>query len=153
KTRFAEMLELLCARPLLSVNISPAALYRSIESDRPTVIIDEAEALNNRASERGKELNPLLNAGFRDGAYVPRCIGKDYVVTKLPVYCPKAILSIGNLPDTLLDRSVPVFMRRHLPSESVARFRRRTASGQAAGIVCAITQWVEHNKEKIVRTY
>jgi uncharacterized protein DUF3631 len=153
KTRFAEILELLCARPLMSVNISEAALFRSIENEKPTVIIDEAETLRNRESERAQYLLSILQAGFRQGAYVLRCVGKDFAVKKFPVFCPKAILAIGNLPDTLMDRSVVISMRRHLQSERVARFRRRQASEQAAGIVRTITAWAEKNKKNVARAY
>jgi hypothetical protein len=153
KTRFAEILELLCARPLMSVNISEAALFRSIENEKPTVIIDEAESLRNKESERAQYLLSILQAGFRQGAYVPRCVGKDFAVKKFPVFCPKAILAIGNLPDTLMDRSVVISMRRHLQSEKVARFRRRQASEQATGIVRTITAWAEKNKKNVARAY
>ncbi len=100
KTRFGELLELLSCRPIMSVNMSEAALFRSIDSDQPTIIIDEAESLRNRNSERSQSLLSILQAGFRKGASVPRCVGKSHDVEKFSVYCPKAILAIGNLPDT-----------------------------------------------------
>lgn len=153
KTRFGEILELLCARSIMSVNFSEAALFRSIEKDKPTVIIDEAESLRSRDSERSRYLLPILQSGFRQGAFVPRCVGRDHEVKKFSVYCPKAILAIGNLPDTLTDRSIVVSMRRHLKSEVVARFRRRFASQQAAGIVSAITTWADAHREQISKTY
>ena len=153
KTRFAEILELLCARPLMSVNISEAGLFRSIAKEKPTVIIDEAEALRNKESERAQYLLSILQAGFRAGSYVLRCIGRDYDVEKFPVYCPKAILAIGNLPDTLMDRSVVISMRRHLHNEVVARFRRRLASEQAGGTVGTIVGWAETHKDEIAKAY
>ena len=153
KTRFAEILELLCARPLMSVNISEAALFRSIASEKPTVIIDEAEALRNKDSERAQYLLPILHSGFREGSYVLRCVGRSHDVEKFPVYSPKAILAIGNLPDTLMDRSVVISMRRHLKNEVVARFRRRQASEQSTGTVSAITIWAERHKDEIAKAY
>jgi hypothetical protein len=153
KTRFAEILELLCARPLMSVNVSEAALFRSIENEKPTVIIDEAESLRNKDSERAQYLLPILNAGFGQGKYVLRCVGKGFDVKKFAVYCPKAVLAIGNLPTTLMDRSVVISMRRHLNTESVARFRRRKASQHAAGIFHTITAWADKNKEQVARAY
>jgi len=153
KTRFGEILELLCCRPLMSVNVSEAALFRSIDSEKPTVIIDEAESLRSKDSERSRFLLPILQAGFRQGAFVPRCVGKGHEVEKFSVYCPKAILAIGTLPDTLTDRSIVVSMRRHLPSEYIARFRRRFASMQADGIVSAVDTWVEAHQEQIAKAY
>jgi hypothetical protein len=132
--------------------VSEAALFRTIHSEKPTIIIDEAEALRSD-SERARFILPILQAGFRAGAFVPRCVGKGHEVEKFSVYCPKAILAIGNLPDTLTDRSIVVSMRRHLESEKVARFRRRFASQQAAGIVSTITTWADAHREQISKAY
>jgi 5S rRNA maturation endonuclease (ribonuclease M5) len=153
KTRFGEILELLCCRSMMSVNVSEAALFRSIASEKPTIIIDEAESLRSRDSERSRYLLPILQAGFRQGAVVPRCVGKSHEVEKFSVYCPKAILAIGNLPDTLTDRSIVVSMRRHLKSEVVARFRRRFASQEAAGTASAIGTWANTHKEQVSKAY
>jgi hypothetical protein len=153
KTRFAEILELLCARALMSINVSEAALFRSIENEKPTVIIDEAEALRNKDSERAQYLLPILNAGFAQGKYVLRCVGKGFDVKKFAVYCPKAVLAIGSLPTTLMDRSVVISMRRHLNTEHVARFRRRQASQHAAGIFNTIATWADKNKEQVAKAY
>lgn len=153
KTRLAEILELLCARPLMSVNVSEAALFRSIAEDQPTVIIDEAEALRNRNSERSQYLLSILQAGFRKGAVVLRCVGQDHEVEKFPVYCPKIVLAIGSFPDTLRDRSVLISMRQRLPDEELSRFRRRIAAVLAAGTVHAVSVWADAHKEEIAKSY
>jgi hypothetical protein len=153
KTRCGEILELLCCRPLMSVNVSEAALFRYIDSEKPTVIIDEAESLRSKDSDRAQYLLSILQAGYKQGAVVPRCVGRGHEVEKFSVYCPKAILAIGNLPDTLTDRSIVISMRRHLPNEHVARFRRRFASQQAEGIVSAIETWADAHKEKVAQAY
>src|SRR6202040_2464162 len=107
----------------------------------------------SRDSERSRYLLPILQAGFKQGAVVPRCVGRGHEVEKFSVYCPKAILAIGNLPDTLTDRSIVISMRRHLPNEHVERFRRRFASQQAEGIVRAIDSWADAQKEQISKAY
>ena len=86
KTRFGEILELLCCRSMMSVNVSEAALFRAIDSEKPTVIIDEAESLRSRDSERAQYLLSVLQAGYRQGAVVPRCVGKDFKVQKFSVF-------------------------------------------------------------------
>src|SRR5215467_4648072 len=55
KTRTAELLSFVCAKAKSTVGISVAALYRTIELDKPTLIIDEAESLRVR-SERSSAL-------------------------------------------------------------------------------------------------
>ena len=154
KTRFAEILELLCSHPLFSVNVTEAVLFRSIEGDNPpTFIIDEAEALRSRHADRAQYLSAILQAGFRAGAHVLRCVGPEHEVKKFSVYCPKVILAIGNLPDTLMDRSLVISMRRHLRTERVARFRRRLAAQQVSGIVSAIVRWTEKNAGRVAESY
>jgi hypothetical protein len=153
KTRFGEILELLCRPSLISVNISEAALFRIIDHEKPTLIVDEAEALRNRTTERAQYLLSILQAGYKKGAVVPRCVGKNHEIEKFSVYCPKAILAIGNLPDTLMDRSIVVSMRRRLPTEPVARFRRRLAAEQTYGIVNNTDAWVAAYKDQIMRAY
>src|SRR4030095_6752820 len=54
KSRLLDLLEALCPNPWLTVNISAAALVRSIgEGDPPTVLVDEADTVfGKRRGER-----------------------------------------------------------------------------------------------------
>ena len=45
KTTALSLLGLLARRPLLSSNISPAALFRTVEKYMPTLLVDEAESV------------------------------------------------------------------------------------------------------------
>jgi 5S rRNA maturation endonuclease (ribonuclease M5) len=153
KTRLGELIELLCSRPQLTVNLSEAALFRLIERDRPTLIIDEAETLSNPTSERSQNLRSVLQAGFRKGAVVPRCVGKDHDVKDFSVFCPKVIIAIGALPDTLRDRSVLVLMRRRRQSEQVRRFRRRLVTDMLEGTSNLIKVWCEKHRSTVEEKY
>lgn len=50
KTRLLEVLELLCARPWRGTAPTEAALFRFIEANRPTLLLDEVEGLAARKS-------------------------------------------------------------------------------------------------------
>ncbi len=50
----AESLGSLCCRPVMKANISEAALFRKIKRDKPALILNEAETLRNRNSERAQ---------------------------------------------------------------------------------------------------
>jgi hypothetical protein len=77
KTRLLEVLELLVPRALLTVNISRAALFRVIEQEAPTLLLDEYDALFGfAANRRDEDLRALLNAGHRRGATVVRVEGQ-----------------------------------------------------------------------------
>lgn len=56
KTTVLKLLELLVAGPVLAANASPAALFRLIEAERPTILLDEADTrTHTRAHARSPE--------------------------------------------------------------------------------------------------
>jgi hypothetical protein len=57
------------------------------------------------------------------------------------VFCPKAVAGIGELPDTVADRSIPIRLRRRAKSEPLARFRRRDAACALDPIRSAFEEW------------
>lgn len=120
KTRTLSVLSRLVPRPLPTSNITPAALFRSIEVGSPTLLIDEAETF---LGER-EELRGVLNSGhYRDGAFVVRTTGDDHEPRCFSTWAAKALALIGRLPDTLTDRSIVIPMRRRAPDEQIERLR------------------------------
>ena len=120
KTTLASLLAQLAAKPLLASNISTAAVFRTIEKYRPTLIIDEGDTF----LRDNDEMRGILNSGHnRSAAYVLRCEGDDHEPRVFSTWCPKAIFIIGSPPDTLRDRSVIIRLRRKHRGETVVRFR------------------------------
>jgi hypothetical protein len=144
KTRLLEVLELLVPRPLRTANISDAALFRIIDEARPVILLDEADAIFGPKSDR-EDLRALLNAGYRRGAEVVRCEanGKAQVVRRFDAFAAKAIAAIGELPETIADRSVSIGLQRRAPGETVERFRYREASAAAEPIRARLAAWAE----------
>jgi hypothetical protein len=144
KTRLLEILELLAPRPLRTANISDAALFRIIDEARPTVLLDEADAIFGPKSDR-EDLRALLNAGYRRGAEVVRCEanGKAQIVRRFDAFAAKAIAAIGTLPDTVSDRSIPIRLQRRAPGEHVQRFRYREAAAAAQPLRQRLAGWAE----------
>src|SRR5712672_1822792 len=68
KTRLLELMSFVASNSRLVANISPAALYRTISADKPTLLIDEAEMFSSAKSE----FRSLLNSGYRRGQTVKR---------------------------------------------------------------------------------
>jgi hypothetical protein len=149
----AELIGLVSARSKTTVNVSEAALFRMIGMFRPTIVMDEAETLANQKSERAQFLLSLLNAGHRKNANVIRCVGPDHTPTEFPVYCPKVLLAIGNLPDTFRDRSIIVAMRRRRKDEQVARYRYREVSQKGARRAALTQVWAEAYRKQIESGY
>ncbi len=154
KTRVAELLELVCPNPLRTVGISTAALFRTIQAKKPAFIIDEAESLRGK-SERAEALREILNAGYRKGQKVIRCFGgngKDYKTREFETYCPKALVLIGSLPDTLADRCIPIEMRRRT-GENLERFRFDRARRETKPLAASISRWAKAHRTSVRSWY
>jgi putative DNA primase/helicase len=114
KTSLLTLLGALVRKPLLVANVTPASLFRRVEKDSPTLLVDEADTFIHA----GDELRGILNAGWlRSSAFVDRTVGDDFEPRLFSVWCPKALAAIGNLPGTLIDRSIEVRMRRQTGEE------------------------------------
>jgi hypothetical protein len=128
KTTLLEVIELLSHGSLRADNITEAALYRAIEGSDPTLLIDEIETIFSAEGSR-ETMRGILNAGFRRGGQVLRCVGEGthQEVRPFNVFCPKAFAGIGkrNLPDTINDRSIEIRMRKKTRGEQVERARHR----------------------------
>lgn len=119
KTNLLRLIGKLCAKPLMTSNLSASALYRSIEKWRPTLLIDEADTfLKDHEDIRG-----ILNAGHASDGYVLRSSGDDHEPTPFYVFGAKAIAGIGHLPETLKDRSILLELRRKKKDEVRQRLR------------------------------
>jgi uncharacterized protein DUF3631 len=144
KTRLFDVLELLVANPWRAVVPSEAVVFRKVQKDGPTLLLDEADAIWGKDNEH-EGLRALLNAGHRRGVRVPRMIGSgsDMKVAEFDVFCCKAIAGIGQLPDTVADRSIPIRLSRRMKTEHVERFRFKEAQALADPIRRGLERWAE----------
>ena len=76
-------------------------------------------------AEKNEEMRGLLNAGHQRNRYVTRVVGNDHTPHKFATFAMAAIAGIGDLPDTVMDRSVVIRMRRRAEGEKVKPFRSR----------------------------
>ena len=153
KTRASELLELVCLNPLRTVGITAAALFRLVELKKPTLIIDEAETLRSR-DEKASAVREILNAGYRAGQKVWRCNdAKAHEPQSFETYCPKVLVLIGNLTDTLSDRCIPVAMRRRNGGAISDRFRMARVREESAPVRTQISEWTHENAELVKMWY
>lgn len=145
KTRLLEVLALLAARPWLTGRVTPAVLVRKIADQAPALLLDESDAAFKGDREYAETLRGVLNAGFRRGGVASLCVGQGAGITykDFAVFSPKAIAGIGNLPDTVADRAIPIELRRRRPGEEVGRFRLREVEPEALPLRTAAAAWAE----------
>lgn len=156
KTRLAEIVEMLSNNGQRIVGATQAAIFRTIQAQEleggtVTLIMDEAETLATR-SERSEALREVLNAGYRQGQSVPRCERKGeggFEVLRFNVYCPKVIVLIGTLSDTLADRCIPILMRRHKSAEKLERFIFSIVRREANRLSRESQRWAKSRSIKV----
>lgn len=120
KSQLLFLLGRLVYRPLTASNISTAALFRTIDAWRPTMLVDEADSF----MKENEDMRGLLNSGHtREGAYIIRVVGDNHEPTRFNTWGAKALAGIGRIADTLMDRAVVLELRRKLPNEKVERLR------------------------------
>ena len=111
KTTLLSILLKLVYRPLPASNISAAALFRTIETWKPTLIIDEADTFIKNSDD----LRGIINSGHtRPTAYVIRTVGDDHTPKQFSTWGAKVIAVIGDVPDTINDRSIITVSYTHL---------------------------------------
>ncbi|MFJ9680991.1 DUF3631 domain-containing protein [Streptomyces sp. NPDC101194] len=127
KSRLLDVLTETVHEPMLTINTTPAAVFRSITDEPPTLLVDEADTIfgTPKMAEKNEEMRGLLNAGHQRNRYVTRVVGNDHTPHKFATFAMAALAGIGDLPDTIMDRSVVIRMRRRAEGESVKPFRSR----------------------------
>jgi hypothetical protein len=123
KTRLLGVLSRVCHFSLPTNNISPAALYRTIEEYKPTLMVDEVDAIFRQRTDQAEALRGLLNAGHdRSSSKIIRCENETHRPILFDAFGPKVLSGIGNIPETLEDRGIVIAMRRKTEKEPVRRF-------------------------------
>jgi hypothetical protein len=144
KTRALEITELVVPKPVATVNVTPAYLFRKVaEEGSATILFDEIDTVFGPRAKDNEDIRGLLNAGHRRGATTGRCVmrGREVLTEELPAYAAVALAGIGWLPDTLLSRSIIIRMRRRRPEEHIESFRRRVHDIQGAIVRERVSTW------------
>ena len=143
KSRLLDVLTETVHQPVLTVNSTPAAVFRSITEEPPTLLVDEADTIfgSPKMAEKNEEMRGLLNAGHQRDRYVLRVVGNDHTPRKFHTFAMAAIAGIGDLPDTIMDRSIVIRMRRRAEGESVAPYRTKRDSPDLHAIRDKIARW------------
>ncbi|MEU7934318.1 DUF3631 domain-containing protein [Micromonospora echinofusca] len=146
KSRLLDVVEATCYAPLITVNASPAAVYRAIGTDDPpTLLVDEADTIFGPAAEANEDLRGLLNAGHQRNRPAIRWDAAAQKVEKIPTFSMAALAGIGAMPDTIEDRAVVIRMRRRAPGEQVAPYRHRRDSPALRALARQLTGWLRAN--------
>jgi putative DNA primase/helicase len=144
KTTLLRIVQALVPRPLGASNITAAAMFRTIEKYRPTLLIDEADTF----LRDNEELRGIINSGHERAGSVIRLVGDDHEPRAFSTFCPTAIAAIGSAHGTIEDRSFIVALRRRLPTEPIEKRNRKTAA-QAYELKRKMLRWVADHEHEL----
>jgi hypothetical protein len=106
-----------------------------------------------RKDEDTSEIKSVLNAGFKRGAKVHINVrkGQDWKLQEFNVFSPKVICGIGELPDVVASRCIPIRLARKGKTEEKRRFEEGREQGFAEYVQKGLAEWaidaVPHLKE------
>jgi putative DNA primase/helicase len=149
KTSVIKVLGSLVHRRQIASNLTASVLFRLIDRQAPTLLIDEADTF----LPENEALRGILNSGHtRTTACLIRTVGDDYEPRVFTTWCPKAIAMIGRLPSTLEDRSIQLRMRRQMRGEQryrKERLREEYLDGLHLALRRQATRWAEDNLDAL----
>jgi hypothetical protein len=151
KSRLLDIVEALCRDPFITVNSSPAAVYRSISDDPPTMLVDEADTIFGPKADGNEDLRGLLNAGHQRNRPAKRYDAAANRVESIPTFAMAALAGIGAMPDTIEDRAVVIRMRRRAPNETVAPYRHRRDRPPLRQLAGQLTAWLRADLSALER--
>lgn len=110
KTKVLEIVSRLAYNAQMTSNTSASAIFRLINSNQATILIDEAEMLSY--NENSADLRLILNAGYKRNNPVARTNKDTHKVEHFDVFSPKMIAAINSPDPTLRSRCLTITMIR-----------------------------------------
>lgn len=142
KSRVLTLLQHLAFAPINMASATAASLFKVC--GRATCLLDEAELMGTAAM---KEARLILQASYRQqGGSVIRCSGRGRVA-RWPVYGPKAIASVADLPADGVLASRCIILRLHRSTDVTKTGLRLDETSEDFGAIraalyaTALTRW------------
>ncbi|MFG3152412.1 DUF3631 domain-containing protein [Streptomyces sp. NPDC048219] len=142
KSRVLDVVHETAHQPMITVNTSPAVIYRVIGTNPPTLLVDEADTIFGPKAGDKEDLRGLLNAGHQRNRPAWRISGPEHKPTPYPTFAMAALAGIGDLPDTIMDRAVVLRMQKRKTGEKVASFRLRYSVPELNALRDKLTAWL-----------
>jgi hypothetical protein len=155
KSRLKEMLKPIVLRPRLAVSMSAAVLFRIIEMEQPTLMLDEAQWLRRQGSETSCAIHEIISAGICKSDTALRCAPPDWTPREFKVYSPKALFMSGTMDSGLEDKCIPISMKKRSRGERrlTGRCRLRVVEKEGAELQERIAAWVKDKQAQMEEVY
>jgi hypothetical protein len=126
KTTAQDVTSELCQGSMSAVNISAAALARTIATGPPTMHLDEYQSMigkNAVQTDSSDLLQGIFNAGFQRGKPYLRWNQREGELEECPTFAMISLAGVGALPDMVASRCIDIMLIRKLPGESIEYYR------------------------------
>ncbi|MEV6311268.1 DUF3631 domain-containing protein [Streptomyces sp. NPDC051840] len=142
KSRLLDVLYETVHQPMMTVNTSPAVVFRVIGKSPPTLLVDEADTIFGPKAGDKEDLRGLLNAGHQRNRPAWRISGPEHKPTAFPTFAMAALAGIGDLPDTIMDRAIVIRMQKRKPGERITPFRSRYSMPELHALRDRLADWL-----------
>jgi putative DNA primase/helicase len=144
KTTLLSIIAYLTPRPIRTVEITEAALFRALEKYHPTFVIDEFDSV--LANQERAVLRSIFNSGHTRGDGIMRVNkDKDFAIETFSTFGPKAMGMIERrLPDAFKTRCIFIELRRRKKAEKISRFQHNDTA-ELADLRSRLCRWSADN--------
>lgn len=149
KTRVMEVMHEICRKSTMQAGLTGPTLFTMIEARKPTLFMDEVDTIYSGA--KNEELRGVLNSGYKHNGSVARIDkSSDDGFRDYSTFCPKVLAGIdnGQVPDTVLDRSIKITLQRAKPG-TVKPFYSEDIEDLCADLQDTIRAWVMANGDAL----
>lgn len=153
KTRTLEVLQTICHNAERADNLTASAMLRLISHASPTLLIDEVDTI--WSGPKNEEMRGVINSGYKTGGFIYRAQGNpnddDGGLVKYGTFSPKILAGIdnGQVPDTVLDRSIRITLRRKAPGQTVQEFYAEDIEAETEELITRVSDWVAANSDTL----
>lgn len=153
KTTTLNLISYLIVRGFSNVDISKAALFRSIKLWNPSFIIDEFDTVLASTDDDKAELRSVINSGHTKGQTITRCVTDEHRPEEFPTFSPKVLGMIGKrMPPSTLGRCIVIELRRRLRGDIIDRFEHKD-DAELADLRRRLRRWAMDNTEALITAH
>lgn len=148
KTNLMSVLFGLTHKALMASNISNASIYRVVEKEKPTILMDEFDTY----SKENESLRGILNSGHNIFAAKHIRVNPDTnEVESFDAFAPKAIAMIGKPKDTIIDRSLIINLSRK-KAEEIVKKQKLSYYPDTLNIRRQLKRWADDNAQNLQKS-
>ena len=108
KSILDEVLHLFAFNAKMAIDISEAALFRTVSIEGGTIILDEMENLTSKNRTADSTMASILKGGYARSGSIYRFNNEKNITEAFDAYSPKIISNIMGVEDVIGDRCIPI---------------------------------------------